>query len=226
MTQKSVLITGAGKGLGNVLVSYFLSQGWCVFGLVRKNDDALKLEEMGAKAILSDVSNDAVKHDIQSVIKSDIAVVINNAGVGGDGKSIIETSIDDFANSMNINCFGVLRVTQSVLPLLTTNGLILNISSRFGSISRVASGEFDDISCSYSYHVAKAAQNMLTQCVSRAYKETSIRVCSVHPGKIKTEFASVDADREPIEAAERIFKLVDTAVTGKFYSLFEGESEW
>jgi NAD(P)-dependent dehydrogenase (short-subunit alcohol dehydrogenase family) len=226
MSQKSVLITGAGKGLGNVLVSYFLSQGWCVFGLVRSNTDALKLEKIGAISITSDVGHDSVIVDIQSKIKNKIAVVINNAGVGGDGKAIHETSVDDFANSMNVNCFGVLRVIQSVLPLLADDGLILNISSRFGSITRVASGEFDDISCSYSYHVAKAAQNMLTQCVSRAYKDTNIRVCAVHPGKIKTEFASSDADREPIEAAQRIFELMYTAETGRFYSLFEGESEW
>jgi NAD(P)-dependent dehydrogenase (short-subunit alcohol dehydrogenase family) len=226
MSQKSVLITGAGKGLGNVLVSYFLSQGWRVFGLVRNNSDALELEKIGAKSILSDVGNDSVIVDIQSEIKNDIAVVINNAGVGGDGKTISETSVDDFVNSMNVNCFGVLRVIQSVLPLITKDGLILNISSRFGSISRVASGEFDDISCSYSYYVAKAAQNMLTQCVSRAYKDTGIRVCAVHPGKIKTEFASADADRDPIEAAQKIFELINTAETGKFYSLFEGESEW
>jgi NAD(P)-dependent dehydrogenase (short-subunit alcohol dehydrogenase family) len=226
MSQKSVLITGASKGLGHVLVCYFLSQGWRVYALVRKADDAIKLEHLGAIVIISDVGDDAVKYDIQSIIKDELSVVINNAGVGGDGKQLLATSVDDFSNSMNVNCFGVLRVMQSVFPLLASDGLILNISSRFGSISRVASGEFDDINCSYSYHVAKAAQNMLTQCVSRAYKDTGVRVCAVHPGKIKTEFASADADKEPIEAAERIFALVDTAITGKFYSLFEGISEW
>jgi NAD(P)-dependent dehydrogenase (short-subunit alcohol dehydrogenase family) len=226
MAQQAVLITGAGRGLGYVMADYFLSQGWRVYALVRSQDDVARLQTLGADTILADVGQDTVKSAIATKIKQPLAVVINNAGVGGDGKPILETEVNDFANAMNINCFGALRVTQAVLPLLTDTGLIMNLSSRFGSLSRVAAGEFDDIACSYSYHVAKAAQNMLTLCVSRAYRDSGIRVCAVHPGKIRTEFASADADREPIEAAEKLYKLIDTAVGGKFYSLFEGESPW
>ena len=83
--------------------------------------------------------------------------------------------------------------------------IIINVSSRFGSISKVFSGELDNIDCSYSYSIAKAAQNMLTQYMCRECKDSSIRICSIHPGRLKTDSASMDADRTQEEASEMVF---------------------
>lgn len=197
-----------------------------VYGVVRNNDDALRIQKMGAISIISDVTKDAIVADIQKEITQKLSLVINNAGFVGVGEKLVNTNPDDFLKQLDVHCLGPLRVCQASVPLLHPGGLMLNISSRFGSISRRASGEFDDIDCSYSYSVAKAAQNMLTVRISREYAEAGIRACAIHPGRLKTSMASEDVDKTPEEAAEKIFELYETAESGSFYSLFEGESTW
>ena len=112
------------------------------------------------------------------------------------------------------------------MPYMKDDGVIIYISSRFGSIRKIFSGEFDDITCSYAYRISKAAQNMLTQCISREYRDSGVKVCAFHPGKLKTASASSDADKEPEEAARKLIRLIDKIENGKYYSLFEGESDW
>ena len=57
-------------------------------------------------------------------------------------------------------------------------------------------------------------------------RTSSVKICAIHPGKLKTAKAASDADREPHEAAIRLINLIDKIESGKYYSLFEGEIEW
>lgn len=229
--KKSVLITGSGRGFGLALVEAFLKAGWEVYALVRKHDDASNLKDASPQQcvpIISDVTSETVRIDIEKALGhcGRLDVLINNAGIGGSAISFRTTSAAEVAVLVDVHCLGALRVVQAALPYMKSRGKIINISSRFGSISKVASGELDDIPCSYAYRIAKAAQNMLTQCISRELRQSGIKICAVHPGKLKTDNASSDADREPQEAANKLIELIDRLENGKFYSLFEGEFEW
>lgn len=126
---------------------------------------------------------------------------INNAGFVGHGGSLSSTTADDFYKQFNVHGLGALWVYQASVHKIESSGFVLNISSRFGAISRRISGEFDDIDGSYSYRAAKAAQNMLTASIT-----------------------SPDVDRTPEETAKKVFGLFKTAKTVVFYSLFEGDS--
>lgn len=229
--NRTAFITGTSRGLGYALVEQFLIQGWFVYCLVRNNEDATKMTEMNSSyciPIISDVTSNKIQSDISSSLSNStvIDVLINNAGAGSNAKPFAETSVDAVSNLLDIHCLGALRVTQAIIPFMKNNGIIINMSSRFGSITKTASGELDNISCSYSYRIAKAAQNMFSQCLSREYKNSSIKVCSIHPGKLKTASASLDADREPSEAAETLLSLINKIENGRFYSLFDGEIDW
>lgn len=226
MAQNSILITGAGKGLGFAVTRNFLAKDWVVYGLVKSVEDASRIENEGAVAIVSDVTRDYVAEDIKKAVTHELSVVVNNAGVVGSGNVLNNTSAGDLLKLFDVHCLGVFRVCEAAIPFMNSSGLIVNISSRLGSITRTASGEFDDISCSYAYRVAKSAQNMLTQILSREFKDTGIRVCAVHPGVLKTRTGPEDALKTPEEAADRLFSLTKTARTGRFYSLFEAESNW
>lgn len=226
MNNESLLITGAGKGLGKAIANNFLAKGWIVYGLVRDIEDASKLEKAGAIAIVSDVSKDSVKEDIRKVVCHELSLIVNNAGIVGSGNVLNNTHAGNLLKLFDVHCLGVFRVCQAAISMLKPSGLIMNISSRFGSITRTASGEFDDLSCSYSYRIAKSAQNMLTQIISREYKDSGIRICSVHPGILRTRTGPEDAERTPEEAAEKIYFLTKNAKTGRFYSLFGEESVW
>ena len=229
--KKSILITGAGKGFGLALAQTFLREGWTVFALVRNHADASNLKELNpqlCRPIISDVTSETVGIEVEKALNPSEAldVLVNNAGVGGRGKSIETTSAAEVESLLNVHCLGALRVTQAAMPYMKPNGRIINISSRFGSINRVASGELDHVRGSYAYRIAKAAQNMLTQCLSRELGPSGLIICALHPGQLKTDTAASDADREPQAAAEELIKMVDRLENGKFYGLFEGELQW
>jgi len=217
--------------LGFALTQNFIRKQWKVVSLVRHKKDATRLKEIGGRhciPISSDITIDDVQVDIQGLLKSfgNIDVLINNAGIGGKNDTISQTTAEEVLSLLNVHCLGVLRVTQAVLPFLDKNGIIINISSRFGSINKVEAGQLDDIPCSYSYRISKAAQNMLTQCMCREFKNSNIKICSIHPGRLKTDSASTDADRTPGEAAEILYEKLLNIEHGKFYSLFDGTIEW
>lgn len=229
--HKTVFITGTSRGLGYSLAEYFLKKAWKVYCVVRTENDAEKLKNIHPEfcfPIVSDIGFDTIQSDIELTFSGSdrVDVLINNAGVAGSGALISTTSVVDTEQLLNVHCLGPMRVTKAVLPFMKKNSTIINISSRFGSVTKVASGELDHISCSYSYRIAKAAQNMFSLCLSREFKDSALKICAIHPGKLKTDSGSVDADKEAAEAAERLYSLLDTIENGKFYSLFETEINW
>lgn len=229
--RKSIIITGAGRGFGFALTKQFLSNQWDVVPLVRKDTDAIVLKRINNKhcfPIIADITKNNVKFSIHESIKSlgVIDVLINNAGIGGNRAFLSETTPDEVFALIDVHCLGTLRVTQAVMPFMKKDGIIINVSSRFGSITKISTGELDDITCSYSYRIAKAAQNMLTQCMCREFKSSGLKICSIHPGRLKTDSASYDADKTPEEATKILFEMLSSIEHGKFYSLFEGIIEW
>ena len=95
--RKTIIITGASRGFGFALTKQFISNDWKVIPLVRKNEDAKVLKSFNKSncfPIISDITSNGVQSSIRESIKSygGIDVVINNAGVGGSGTSLNETS--------------------------------------------------------------------------------------------------------------------------------------
>ena len=148
--RKTIFITGASRGLGFALTQKFIRKRWAVVSLVRQEKDATRLKEIGyghCFPILSDVTTNDVKASIKGLLKSfgNIDVLINNAGIGGNSDTFAQTTADEVLSLLNVHCLGVLRVTQAVLPFMKKDGTIINISSRFGSITKVETGQLDDI---------------------------------------------------------------------------------
>ncbi len=229
--SKSIIITGASRGFGFALTEQFLSKQWMVIPLVRQAKDAIALKRISEQhcfPIIADVTDNKIQSTIHESIAplKEINVLINNAGIGGTGANLNGTTPDEVLGLIDVHCLGAMRVTKAVLPTMKEDGIIINVSSRFGSIKKISTGELDDIACSYSYRIAKAAQNMLTQCMCREFRSSSLRICSVHPGRLKTESASIDADKTPEDAAKILFKMLKYIEHGKFYSLFEETIEW
>jgi NAD(P)-dependent dehydrogenase (short-subunit alcohol dehydrogenase family) len=209
----TVLITGAGRGFGLALLDEFSRRGWGVFPLVRSHDVAAALASAhGATChpIVGDVAHADVEERITGVLERHggvLDVLINNAGNIKKLRWLPNTNPEDLESLFRVHCVGALRCTQAVLPFLrrSEKPLIINLTSRWGSIGRTVAGQFRGM---YSYQIAKCAQNMLTACLDYELKEKGIRVAAVHPGKLKTQSGAVDADTSPEEAAAR---LVDWA---------------
>lgn len=229
--KKSVFITGGSRGLGYALVEKFLNEGWVVYAIVRTALDAQIIKQINNThcfPIITDITSKGVQSQISSNLKDStkIDVLINNAGAGSNWNNFQNTSIEDVKKLIDIHCLGAMQVTQALFPYLSEKALIMNISSRFGSISKIASCELDHINCSYSYKIAKSAQNMFTLSLSKEFLNTNKRICSVHPGKLKTASASKDADKQPRDAAEELYSKMDQFENGQFYDLFQGSLNW
>lgn len=233
----NVLITGGNRGLGLELVRVFHEKGHTVFPVVKRKESLVSLNEMftdRCHPIFADISKDESIAEITSHISpyaNHLDTVINNAGIPGKTYEIEKVSTQELMDLYNVHCLGVVRTIQATLTYLrkSTNPRIINLSSRLGSLSKMSNGEFAKGKFSYSYRIAKAAQNMLTLCLDQELKDTPISVTAIHPGKLQTSSGAYDADMSPGDAATRIYTWILNSkqdISGKFFEPLVTEMNW
>jgi len=231
----TILITGASRGFGRELVDVYASKQWTLFPLVRDPKVAEQLTRQYAPRcfpIVGDVSFDNVGSAITDVLRSHNAsldLLINNAGYIIKNRGIHGVASYDLIAHFNVHVAGVWRCTVAALPFLKNapKPVVVDITSRFGSIARIARRKSDFV---YSYNIAKAAQNMLTACMARDLGRDGIKVIAVHPGQLKTAAAALDADTDPRVAAEKLYEFLshlDSSAECLVYDLMkDGIVEW
>lgn len=233
----SVLVSGAARGFGRALLEVFLNDGWRVLALTRREADAERLNAAFPQwftAFAADVTSEHVGERIGEVLDSEqgaLELLVNNAGRSGSLMSIDALEPVALGDMLDLHCLGAARCARAALPYLrrAEHGLLVNVSSRLGSLQRNASGRFPAGRYSYDYRIAKAAQNMLTLCLSSELAGSGVSVCALHPGRLKTETGGEGADTPPAEAAARFLAFVNEAtpeVNGRFFDLFGGEIPW
>ena len=118
---------------------------------------------------------------------------------------------------------------SDVLPALeqASAPLVINVSSRLGSLSRQAAGNYAAMGTSYAYRVSKGALNMLTIALANELGQT-IRCWAVHPGKLLTEMGAPEASKLPATAAAQLLELVESGDPRplRFCSLGEADINW
>lgn len=193
---KVVLLTGASAGIGAACADFFAKKG-AMLALVGRSAEKFEkvLEnirksgvELEPLVILADVTIDAeriISETIENYGRLDI--LINNAGIGNH--ATIETlNIDDFDTIMATNVRSVIQLTQLAVPyLIETKGNIVNNSS----IAGIASFQNFLI-----YSMSKAALDQFTKCVAMELGSKGIRVNSVNPGFINTDFHGIARDSD------------------------------
>src|SRR3989338_4015454 len=214
--MKTVVITGASRGIGKALAERFLENGDFVIGTSTSGSSPIEHERL-LMFQLDLASPESIAACSRSIIDTGkkIDILINNAGIwsGVEGDPVVH--LDGLRKVLEVNLFGTIDFTQHVLPILSMGAHIVNSSSRGGSMTYTYHGNYPD------YKISKAALNMFTRTLSFRL-EGKATVSSVHPGWVKTDMGGDDADIEPEEAAEDIFKLANSDVeTGQFW--FKGE---
>lgn len=184
-TDKVVIITGASSGIGAGAAEYLASLGASVV-LTGRNEK--KLMETAKKCkgspllLLGDINNE---HDRVNIIDKTIDffgklnVLINNAGLG-ESAGIVSTTMEQYDEVMNTNVRSVFHLTQLAIPhLIKTQGNIVNVSSVAGPRS------FPNL---LAYCMSKAALDQFTKCVALELAPDNVRVNSINPGLIVTDF--------------------------------------
>ncbi|MEM7095992.1 MAG: SDR family oxidoreductase [Actinomycetota bacterium] len=190
-----VLITGANSGIGRGAAVDLAAKGWTVYGSMRSLEKGQKLTEMADAAgvvvhpVVCDVTDAAsVDRCVAEVTEAagGIDVLINNAGVGGNGV-LEETSIDEYHAVMDVNLYGVIRACQAVLPQMRErgSGCIINISSIAGVIAAIGQSP---------YVASKWALEGLTEGLAQEAGIHGIRVALVEPGIVKTAIMAKNTD--------------------------------
>lgn len=186
---KTVLITGGTDGLGKAAAILLAQRGYRVFATGRSAEKRAELARLAAEqqlpleAIEMDVCSDAsVQAAVQTVLAKAgaIDVLVNNAGVGYMAV-VEELKMEDFRQQFETNVFGLLRVTQAVLPHMRKqgSGRILMVSSVAGLVSPPTYG---------AYSSSKHAVEGLSNALRLEMRPFGIQVVLIEPGYIMTGF--------------------------------------
>jgi NAD(P)-dependent dehydrogenase (short-subunit alcohol dehydrogenase family) len=215
---KIALVTGANRGIGLETARQLAHEGIKV--LVGARDEikalqtanTLRAEGLDAVPIALDVTS---SYDIQEAAKTiekkygRLDILVNNAGVFAEGdwttndSATVTPSV--LRRTFDANFFGVVELTQTLLPLLEKSdaGRIVNLSSILGSLT-LHSDPHSPIAGSkaFAYNASKTALNAFTVHLADALKGTKIKVNSAHPGWVKTEMGGEAAPMEVRDGAK------------------------
>lgn len=220
--NKTILITGASKGIGFALANKFLQNGFKVIGTSRSGKiDGIENENFEVLQLdLSEFKNiELLKKEINKK-GTKIDILINNAGIGPD-LDTEKPQEKTFKLTFDVNVIGTTFLTESLIENIKNGGKIINISSQMGSIELCSRVD------SVAYRMSKTALNMYSKILSIRLSE-KIKVASIHPGWVRTTIAKSNISEgrlSPEESANGIYKFVISEFrTGIFWDI-ETETE-
>lgn len=189
MKQKVILITGASSGIGYDTATRLAKQGHKVYGAARRIDKMQPLKELGVTPIKMDVTDDAsMIAGVNAVLEAEgrIDVLVNNAGYGYFG-AIENVSMEEARKQLEVNVFGLARLTQLVIPHMRQqgSGRIVNLASIAGKLALYFGGW---------YHVSKFAVEGFSDALRMELKPFGIDVVIIEPGSIRTDWGVIAAD--------------------------------
>jgi len=221
--MKTVLVTGANKGIGREVAGQLARKGFHVFVAARNPDAGRKaadeIAKQSGKATFIEVDvtdNASVRAAARefSKIADHLDVLVNNAGIMMDGDdAILEVSDNIFRRTIETNVLGALRATRAFTPLLVKSKAprVINVSSSGGQLTGGADG------WSPAYCISKTALNGVTSQLAAALPKFAVN--SVCPGWVRTDMGGRNATRSVEEGADTIVWLASEApqgLTGKF----------
>ena len=183
-----VLITGCSSGIGRAAAISLHAAGLTVYATARQVDSLAGLARQGIRTLALDVTDEASMTAAVAAIEDaagPVGVLVNNAGYGLYGP-VEQLPMDEIRRQFETNFFGLVRLTQLVLPGMRRRGRgrILNVSSMGGRIT-LPGGAF--------YHASKYAVEGLSDALRMEVAQFGIDVVLIEPGPVKTPWNDVAA---------------------------------
>jgi len=216
---RTVLITGANRGLGLEFARQYSAAGWKVIGTARKPPAATDLKDFGVRVIQLDVADAASVAAMATALEGEpVDLLINNAGMANrDGMDFETMDFDGVERVLAVNTIGPMRVTRALLPNLRAGKgkQIVHITSGLGSIEENTSGGF------YGYRESKAALNMFNRSLAWNTKDDGFTCVVMSPGWVRTDMGGPEADLSPEDSISGMRTVIDGLTiedTGTFQS--------
>ena len=218
--SKAVLITGCSSGIGHATAARLAENGWTVYATARNADKLTELAGKGCRTLSLDVEDeDSMKAAVAEVEQAEgaVGVLINNAGYSQSG-AVESVPMDKVRKQFDTNVFGLVRMTQLVLPGMRRQGWgrIVNLSSMGGKLVFPGGGY---------YHATKYAVEAISDALRYEVKGFGVGVVLIEPGLIVTNFGGTAAgsigngsEEGQADAYEKFNKAVGDATAG----IYEG----
>ncbi len=183
--SKAVLITGCSSGIGRATALRLAGKGWTVYASARRPESIAELADAGCKTLTLDVTDEESMRAAVAQVKRDhgaVGVLINNAGYSQSGP-VEQVSLDDVRRQFETNVFGVVALTQLVLPQMRAQrwGKIVNVGSMGGRLTFPGGGY---------YHATKHALEAISDALRFEVRGFGIDTILIEPGLIVTEFGN------------------------------------
>ena len=214
---KNIVITGTSRGIGYELVALFTNAGHNVLALSRNEVPISGLNISNCQCMPCDITNDDDLKKVSYFLKNDwkrVDVLINNSGYLVN-KPFAKLKREDFQEAYDVNVFGAVAMTQTVLPFMKKDSHVVSISSMGGVQGSV---KFPGLA---AYSSSKGALITLTEVLAEEYKETGPAFNVLALGAVQTEMLeeAFPGYKAPLTAKELGKYIMDFALEGnQFYN--------
>ena len=215
--MKNIVITGTSRGMGYEVVKLFAEKGHKVLALSRNDKPVSELNLENVTAISCDISKAEDLEKVLGFVESNwkqVDVLINNAGALIN-KDFEKISAEEFQKIYSTNVFGVIGLTQKMLPFMKKDAHVVNISTMGGVQGSV---KFPGLS---AYSSSKAAVITLTELLAEEYKEKGPSFNVLALGAVQTEMLeeAFPGLEVPLSAKDMAEYIANFSLTGhKFYN--------
>jgi len=181
--QEIAIITGASTGIGAATARELARRGFHVLAGVRRDRDADAIRAPGIEPLILDITNPDHIQTLAARVHEDsqgrvVRALVNNAGIGVNAPVEV-FAIDEWRRLFEVNLFGHIAVTQTLLPaLIRSKGRVVNISSVGGKIAMATYGP---------YAGTKFALEAVSDALRREVAPLGVKVIVVEPGAVTTE---------------------------------------
>ena len=181
--SRVVLITGCSSGIGDAIARRMHGLGWRVYATARRIESLSALQVLGCRVLELDVEQEASMQAAVEAISREtegIGALVNNAGYSQSGP-IELVPIDRVRRQFETNVFGLIRLTQLVLPGMRARrqGRIVNVGSMGGRLTLPGGGV---------YHATKHAVEAISDALRFEVAGFGVKVSLIQPGLIRTRF--------------------------------------
>ncbi len=222
----TVLIVGAGRGIGLEFARQYAAAGWRVLATHRSTDGGERLRALGATALPLDVLDTvAIAAFGNQVAGEAIDLAIINAGVYGPRTNGLDApATADFDLVMHTNVLAAMHLIPALAPpVAAASGTIAALSSRMGSVSLMGSA------AGWLYRASKAALNGVMKAASIELGTRGIVCLAVHPGWVRTDMGGAAADvdvADSVAGMRRVLAAADRSANGGFFDFTGARIDW
>lgn len=201
----SVLVTGAGRGLGLEFARQYAELGWNLIATVRSAPDGEKLREFGARVELLDMRDFAqVAAFGERLAGEPLDLLIANAGMTSPGEMRSAEEAERFLEVLAVNSVAPTLLASALAPnVIAAKGKMIAITSQMGSIADNGSGGW------LAYRASKAALNAAWKTLAVEWASAPIAIAMLHPGWVQTDMGGRAAPLSPAESVSALRQVID-----------------